>query len=564
MSYVSSSYRCPYLCSCVSSVCSELNTPFVIILVSSFLDPRVHRDRIIHPTRWSLPASAAHRARRLWEVCRCSRLARARHRSRQTEARWCLCWLRPAHLLRRWSCPARLRLHWFLSSSALAERPLVPLGLLVVYEGMVYESLLLACAPRYLLLASALRCLLERPPERPRESAPPERPRESAPPERPRESAPSERPRESAPPERPRESAPPERPRESAPPERPRESALPERPQELVPSSSPLPLLVPSSSPWPTLVPSSSPGPPLVPSSSPGPPLVPSSSLLPPLVPASSPVPPLVPSSSLWPPLVPSSSSSSPLGRTSPSSSPLVPSSSALAERPLVPLGLLVVYEGMVWRPEPEPAPHQRPPVPARAPAQAPTRVSATRAPTRVSATRAPTRVSASRAPPRVGPVQLTFASAGPVQLTLAHAGPVQLSWAPAGSVRLPRTPSDHASRAPPSVRASWAPPWDEELPQEFFWGGLPAMEASQAPCSAMAARAPWSAMAAGVPGSAMGPGTGALTPTHESTHPPLPFRCYTARDVPIGRGGNVRLFLPLPCFLTLMCPYLVRPVPHH
>ncbi len=36
--------------SCVSSVCYSLNTPFVTILVSSFLDPRVqHRDRIIHP-----------------------------------------------------------------------------------------------------------------------------------------------------------------------------------------------------------------------------------------------------------------------------------------------------------------------------------------------------------------------------------------------------------------------------------------------------------------------------------------------------------------------------------
>ncbi len=32
--------------SCVSSVCYSLNTPFVTILVSSFLDPRVqHRDK---------------------------------------------------------------------------------------------------------------------------------------------------------------------------------------------------------------------------------------------------------------------------------------------------------------------------------------------------------------------------------------------------------------------------------------------------------------------------------------------------------------------------------------
>ncbi len=63
--------------------------------------------------------------------------------------------------------------------------------------------------------------------------------------------------------------------------------------------------------------------------------------------------------------LAPPSSSSSPLVLPSPSSSPLVPSISALAERPLVPLGLLVVYEGMVWSPDPEPAPHQRPLVPA-------------------------------------------------------------------------------------------------------------------------------------------------------------------------------------------------------
>ncbi len=44
MSYVSSLCRCPYLCSCVSSVCHSLNTPFVTILVSSFLDPCVYRD----------------------------------------------------------------------------------------------------------------------------------------------------------------------------------------------------------------------------------------------------------------------------------------------------------------------------------------------------------------------------------------------------------------------------------------------------------------------------------------------------------------------------------------
>ncbi len=42
-------FGCPSPCSCVSSVCYSLNTPFVTILVSSFLDPCVNRDRIIHP-----------------------------------------------------------------------------------------------------------------------------------------------------------------------------------------------------------------------------------------------------------------------------------------------------------------------------------------------------------------------------------------------------------------------------------------------------------------------------------------------------------------------------------
>ncbi len=34
----------------------------------------------------------------------------------------------------------------------------------------------------------------------------------------------------------------------------------------------------------------------------------------------------------------------------------------------------------------------------------------------------------------------------------------------------------------------------------------------------------------------------------------PLPFRCYTARDAPIGRGGNVRLCLPLSCVSLPLC----------
>ncbi len=36
-----SACQCSYLCSCASSVCHPLNTLFVSILVSSFLDPRV-------------------------------------------------------------------------------------------------------------------------------------------------------------------------------------------------------------------------------------------------------------------------------------------------------------------------------------------------------------------------------------------------------------------------------------------------------------------------------------------------------------------------------------------
>ncbi len=92
---------------------SSIKYPVCYILVSSFLDPRVNRDRIIHHTRWSSPASAAHRARRLREVCRCPRLARARHRSRKRKPAGVSAWLLPAHLFRRWSCPARLRLHWF-------------------------------------------------------------------------------------------------------------------------------------------------------------------------------------------------------------------------------------------------------------------------------------------------------------------------------------------------------------------------------------------------------------------------------------------------------------------
>ncbi len=72
-----------------------------------------------------------------------------------------------------------------------------------------------------------------------------------------------------------------------------------------------------------------------------------------------------VETSPLVSPLAPPSSSSSPLVLPSSSSSLLVLSSSALPECPLVPLGLIVDYEGMVWSPALEPVPHLHPPVPA-------------------------------------------------------------------------------------------------------------------------------------------------------------------------------------------------------
>ncbi len=52
-------FGCPSPCSCVSSVCYSLNTPFVTILVSSFLDPRVYRDRIIHPHKMEITAACS-------------------------------------------------------------------------------------------------------------------------------------------------------------------------------------------------------------------------------------------------------------------------------------------------------------------------------------------------------------------------------------------------------------------------------------------------------------------------------------------------------------------------
>ncbi len=44
-------FGCPSPCSCISSVCYSLNTPFVTILVSSFLDPRVYRDKMAYESR---------------------------------------------------------------------------------------------------------------------------------------------------------------------------------------------------------------------------------------------------------------------------------------------------------------------------------------------------------------------------------------------------------------------------------------------------------------------------------------------------------------------------------
>ncbi len=78
--------------------------------------------------------------------------------------------------------------------------------------------------------------------------------------------------------------------------------------------------------------------------------------------------------------------------------------------------------------------------------------------------------VQLSRAP--AGSVRLSSAPVGSVRLSSAPAGSVRLPRAPAGSVRLPRAPNVRASRAPPGVRTSWAPPTDEEFPQEIFLGG--------------------------------------------------------------------------------------------
>ncbi len=53
------SRRCPYLCSCLSSVCLSLNTSFVRILVSSFLDPRVPWQWVYYCTKLILHNSCS-------------------------------------------------------------------------------------------------------------------------------------------------------------------------------------------------------------------------------------------------------------------------------------------------------------------------------------------------------------------------------------------------------------------------------------------------------------------------------------------------------------------------
>ncbi len=103
----------------------------------------------------------------------------------------------------------------------------------------------------------------------------------------------------------------------------------------------------------------------------------------------------------------------------------------------------------------------------------------------------------------------------------------------------------------------SGTPPRDYGLPKEDLGGGggvLPTMAHGIA----------WSAMAARVPGSPMAtriicsvperappwrPPVLSPCPLRPPECPPaLPIGCYTARDVPVGRGGNVRLCFPLPC----------------
>ncbi len=150
-------------------------------------------------------------------------------------------------------------------------------------------------------------------------------------------------------------------------------------------------------------------------------------------------------------------------------------------------------------------------------------------------ATRAPRSSMAARAP------RSAMASSVP--------GPSVAAW------------SAMAARIPGSAMAAWS----------AVAAGIPGSAmAAGIPGSAMAA---WSAVAAWVPGSAVGPGTGTALevtcPVSRSLRPPecpppLPFRCRTARDAPIGRGGYCQTlsssaFVSSPIFDPSCSPLLVN-----
>ncbi len=193
-----------------------------------------------------------------------------------------------------------------------------------------------------------------------------------------------------------------------------------------------------------------------------------------------------------------------------------------------VPLGLLVAYEGMRWSPAPMPTPRKCPPVPA--PRQRPP-VPAPRQRPPVPAQTAPSCFSA-------GPVQLSVVPAGPVQL---HATGRKL-WG--GGL-----PAMEATQAPRSIMATQASPWPPESPDPPWPSKLPAPpwppESPDPPWPPKLPAPPWPPESPdppwlpewALPWRPPARATGPLRPPEHP--PPLPFRCYTARDAPIGRGGG-------------------------
>ncbi len=199
---------------------SSIKYPVCYILVFSFLDPCVNRDRIIHFKRWTdspsrrwssqpVPSPLAGGISPSWSSpensagsprCRSSTTRQSSicfGSGQITSALWisqtpqdcvgergstgvwevtgpeskpaheCLRWPRPAHLLLRWSCPAnlhwsrpaRLRLCWFPSAAA---SPCFPSAAASPRFPSTAEShcLLRDCAPKGLLRDCALLCLL--------------------------------------------------------------------------------------------------------------------------------------------------------------------------------------------------------------------------------------------------------------------------------------------------------------------------------------------------------------------------------------------------------------------